>query len=144
MRPVRKIRVDRLAHVRWESVHFTTDTSDEIQRAIAEWPVIQHLKDWSALTVRIVDASTPGALDEKAAKALQFPSYYGHNLDALYDCLTDLDDWMDFQALVLIVENASHLWREAPLEAGTFQGIWLAAAEQWGKEEKPFHLVFCV
>lgn len=23
---------------------------------------------------------------------LQFPEYYGNNLDALYDCLTDLDD----------------------------------------------------
>ena len=23
---------------------------------------------------------------------LQFPEYYGKNLDALYDCLTDLDD----------------------------------------------------
>ena len=26
------------------------------------------------------------------AKALSFPDYYGHNLDALHDCLTDLDD----------------------------------------------------
>ena len=23
---------------------------------------------------------------------LEFPEYYGNNLDALYDCLTDLDD----------------------------------------------------
>lgn len=144
MKPARKLQVDRLAHLHWESVHFTTDTSKEIQRAIAEWPIAQNLENWPPLTVRIVDASTPGALDEKAANALQFPSYYGHNLDALYDCLTDLEDWMEFQALVLIVENASHLWREAPLEAGAFLEVWLGAAEQWGKEEKPFHLVFCV
>ena len=26
------------------------------------------------------------------AQALSFPDWYGHNLDALYDCLTDLDD----------------------------------------------------
>lgn len=25
-------------------------------------------------------------------KALAFPDYYGRNLDALYDCLTDLDE----------------------------------------------------
>ncbi|MBR0130059.1 MAG: barstar family protein [Firmicutes bacterium] len=24
-------------------------------------------------------------------KELEFPEYYGHNLDALYDCLTDID-----------------------------------------------------
>lgn len=25
-------------------------------------------------------------------KLLEFPEYYGNNLDALYDCLTDLND----------------------------------------------------
>ena len=24
------------------------------------------------------------------AKSLEFPDYYGHNLDALFDCLTDI------------------------------------------------------
>ena len=24
-------------------------------------------------------------------RELEFPEYYGHNLDALYDCLTDID-----------------------------------------------------
>ena len=33
------------------------------------------------------------ALDHDYLKdQLQFPEYYGKNLDALYDCLTDLDD----------------------------------------------------
>ena len=27
---------------------------------------------------------------EILARELQFPSYYGHNLDALHDCLTDV------------------------------------------------------
>ncbi len=29
---------------------------------------------------------------EKAQKKLAFPDYYGNNLDALYDCLTDIYD----------------------------------------------------
>lgn len=31
------------------------------------------------------------SLHEALAKALGFPDWYGGNLDALYDCLTDLD-----------------------------------------------------
>ena len=29
------------------------------------------------------------AIHEQLAQALQFPDFYGRNLDALYDCLTD-------------------------------------------------------
>ena len=32
------------------------------------------------------------ALHQALAAALAFPDYYGSNLDALYDCLTDLEE----------------------------------------------------
>ena len=31
------------------------------------------------------------AIHEQIAQALSFPQWYGKNLDALYDCLTDLE-----------------------------------------------------
>ena len=31
-------------------------------------------------------------LHARIAQALAFPDWYGHNLDALMDCLTDLDE----------------------------------------------------
>ena len=31
-------------------------------------------------------------LHARIAEALDFPDWYGHNLDALMDCLTDLDE----------------------------------------------------
>ena len=34
---------------------------------------------------------TPEKAHVDLAKALAFPDYYGHNLDALHDCLTSLD-----------------------------------------------------
>lgn len=33
---------------------------------------------------------SPDAFHEEIAKTLDFPCYYGKNLDALYDCLTDI------------------------------------------------------
>ena len=35
---------------------------------------------------------TPEKAHEDLAKALAFPEYYGRNLDALHDCLTELSD----------------------------------------------------
>ena len=35
---------------------------------------------------------TPEKAHEALAQALAFPDYYGGNLDALHDCLTDLSD----------------------------------------------------
>lgn len=43
----------------------------------------------------ILDASRlreRGAAHEYLKTRLSFPSYYGKNLDALYDCLTDMDE----------------------------------------------------
>jgi len=36
--------------------------------------------------------SDKAALHQALAQALCFPDYYGNNLDALYDCLTDIRD----------------------------------------------------
>ena len=33
-----------------------------------------------------------GLSQEQLAEALEFPDWYGENLDALYDCLTDLGE----------------------------------------------------
>ena len=34
--------------------------------------------------------ATPRAAHEALKEALSFPDYYGHNLDALHDCLTEM------------------------------------------------------
>ncbi|MEV0678159.1 barstar family protein [Actinosynnema sp. NPDC050436] len=51
----------------------------------------------------------PGARSKSAALAaiglaLDFPDYYGQNLDALYDCLTDLS-WLPAGDHVLVWEG---------------------------------------
>lgn len=38
------------------------------------------------------DLSSAMELHTQLAKALNFPEWYGHNLDALYDCLSELPE----------------------------------------------------
>ena len=61
----------------------------------------------------IVDCThiqTPLQLHQSLSAALAFPQWYGNNLDALYDCLTELG-----QPLHLILQS---LPQEAPWAAG--------------------------
>ena len=49
------------------------------------------------------------------AQALDFPDWYGHNLDALYDCLTELPE-----AVHLILKN----WDDAADFAPDFESVF--------------------
>jgi RNAse (barnase) inhibitor barstar len=53
------------------------------------------------------------------AQALSFPAYFGRNLDALYDCLTDLS-WLPPGEHVLIWVNSDNLKQAEPR---TYQSI---------------------
>ena len=43
------------------------------------------------LTINAAEIHTAGQLHELLSEELGFPRYYGMNLDALYDCLTDAE-----------------------------------------------------
>ncbi len=68
----------------------------------------------------ILDTET---LHEKIAEILKFPEYYGKNLDALYDCLTELSEETE-----LVIENAPYLNYNLGIYAGKFISV-LAEAE---------------
>ena len=60
------------------------------------------------MKVLIIDAAaftSKAAAHEYIAEALNFPGYYGKNLDALEDCLSELDPQT---SVVMINEDAAH------------------------------------
>ncbi len=75
------------------------------------------------------------------AVALAFPDYFGHNLDALDECLQDLE-WLPATGYVFFVKNATSLWRRNSRLAAVLVDVWLTAAEHWNETNVPFHLVF--
>lgn len=70
------------------------------------------------------------------ATALELPDYFGHNWDALEECLRDLEN---DRAIVLLVHNAQVRWRRAAEEMTMLVDVWMAAAEERGGD---LHLVF--
>jgi len=75
------------------------------------------------------------------AEALGFPDYFGHNWDAVDECLRDLS-WLPGTGYVLFVEHAARFWERGYRTAGALVETWLAAADDWSREGIPFHLVF--
>jgi len=74
---------------------------------------------------------------ERTASALGFPSWFGGNWDALFDCLTDLA-WRPGRGHVLIFENTGDLRRHAPQALDTALTILGDAAAAWDERGKTF------
>ena len=75
------------------------------------------------------------------AEAFEFPDYFGGNLDALLDCLRDMD-WRKAPSYVLILSDALPAWRRFPLDMGEISSVWLSAAIVWRLEGVGFKLGF--
>lgn len=126
-----------LARVGWRCLHFApaADVTDDLRR------------DLAALNVALfeLDAGAIGAKDELMAAlagALKFPDYFGHNWDAVAECLRDLPDRTAGDGYVLFLHGGLSLWRKAPELAGALVETWLSAAEEAGHDEIGLHLVF--
>jgi len=70
------------------------------------------------------------------ASALDFPSWFGANWDALEDCLSDLS-WRGREGYVLLL--ASYPDGEA---LGALSDVLRSVAEYWASRGKPFFAVF--
>jgi RNAse (barnase) inhibitor barstar len=64
-------------------------------------------------------------LFSKLAQALEFADSFGHNWDALDECLRDVPG-----DVMLLVHEADTLWREAPDVAFQLVELWLDAARE--------------
>jgi hypothetical protein len=107
-------------------VHFATDEAAEALRADA------------ALRVREIALGPVPTKDDllaAIADALVLPDYFGHNWDALEECLQDLE--FDGELLVLLVRHAALLWQRMPRDLSTLVDTWLAASGG-----RNIHLVF--
>lgn len=108
----------------------------------------------TGLALRIIKGrhcKTTATLFAEFARALEFPDYFGHNWDAMEECLTDLE-WLPARGYVLLITDAAHVLPDDETEYETFLEILRDAGEAWGNAQAgmgsrratPFHVLFAV
>jgi hypothetical protein len=122
------------------SVHFEVAFDPSAQHGTGvEVPgfVIRH--------VECQEFATPEDCFGTIGVALGFPSddiAYPHNPNAFLDWLTDLSWLEDVQGILVVLHSSHILWARWPYFAGVLVEVWLRAADSWGRDGIPCHLVF--
>ena len=76
---------------------------------------------------------------EVIARELRIPDYFGHNWDALEECLRDFDEGKGW---LIIFESADSLLRLPVQDLVTFREILSSTMHFWGSEGRTFKILF--
>lgn len=75
------------------------------------------------------------------AAALKFPSHFGHNWDALEECLTDLE-WLPGGGYLLLYSHPKPFAQKHPKDWKTLIEIFQSAIDEWNEADIPMYIVF--
>ncbi len=76
-------------------------------------------------------------LFECLATALKFPDWFGHNWDALADCLSDLS-WLPATGHIILLEHCDGFRDSHAKDFASALQVFADAAEAWRNENVPF------
>ena len=71
---------------------------------------------------------------------LQFPEWFGGNLDALNDCLTDFS-WRPASGYVIAL-SGSEMLRATPTSLAILNEVLSCAVEEWERRDVPFRIFY--
>ena len=95
------------------------------------------------LYVNLSAAQSKQEVLEAIAVAFQFPAHYGKNLDALYDCMTDLVHRAGAQpGFVVVLEQLPDNPRFDREAREQLLEVFRDAAEYWGERRIPFRCFY--
>ncbi len=87
--------------------------------------------DWPCYVLELRGCKDKVELLERCADVLRFPSWFGHNWDALFDCLIDLASVRRARGCVIVLRHAGELRVTAPEALDTAWSILADAAKVW-------------
>jgi Barstar (barnase inhibitor) len=85
----------------------------------------------------IVDRAS---LLQQFATVMQFPEYFGHNWDALADCLTDLDE-DEVDRHIIIIDRLDNFAIANPQQWLTFLDICKSTVKYWQDTDTPMYML---
>lgn len=124
----------------------TPDLTDVSEAGVADWDegseVLRNASKAAHLRFYMVDLSKIAgkpALLKALEKGIHLPDHFGHNWDALADCLED-DEWMDRNGVVILWQGAEKFRKAHHEDFETALDIFSEASEYWQEHRKPFWL----
>ena len=102
--------------------------------------VIYNLQSDAVLVVELKGVRSKKAMFEALATGLKLPKYFGHNWDALADCLMD-KAWAKRASYTILVLDAAGAAKRLGDEWNTLTATLDEACVWWDEHEKPFHVV---
>lgn len=120
-----------------------------VPKAVAATTIVKAPPGFAVCTLQGKKCRTSASLFTEFARALTFPDYFGHNWDALEECLADLE-WLPAKGYVLLMMDAQAVLQGDEEEYETLLEILSDAGEAWSKgqttsgQRAPFHILFVV
>lgn len=94
----------------------------------------------SSLVVDIAPRLTLGEILTELGRALHFPTWYGANLDALHDCLTD-PDWQKGKRIAIKINGLNGLRQHDPQAFTTLIEVLASAASERSADKRPLWIL---
>lgn len=95
---------------------------------------------FQTLSANLSECRTIDQALQQLGSALHFPIWYGANLDALYDCLTD-SDWQPGTGHILLINGLDSLRLADPEHFATLVEVFQAATEARRESGTPFWIL---
>jgi hypothetical protein len=95
---------------------------------------------FACFKVDLEEACDINAILTSLGRQLDFPDWYGANLDALSDCLTDFS-WREAQGYIITLSGADAL-QVLPDSFATLNAVFASAIEQWQDQGVPFWVFY--
>jgi RNAse (barnase) inhibitor barstar len=90
-------------------------------------------KGFATFRVDLAKANDKDEMLAAIAKALKFPDWFGHNFDALVDCLADMA-WQPGEGYLVLLEHCDGIHGKAEADFVTTLQVFEQAANEWREE----------